>query len=56
MIEYVDVFRAEAKSLFQSFKNNDETAVARCAKVFGDKKDLTLMNIQHERLIEALGR
>ncbi|MCM1322624.1 MAG: hypothetical protein NC218_00370 [Acetobacter sp.] len=47
MIEYVDIFREEAKSLFQSFKNNDETAVARCAKVFGDKKDLTLMNIQH---------
>ncbi len=47
MIEYVDVFREEAKSLFQSFKNNDETAVARCAKVFGDRKDLTLMNIQH---------
>lgn len=47
MIEYVEVFREEAKSLFQSFKNNDETAVARCAKVFDDKKDLTLMNIQH---------
>lgn len=47
MIEYVDVFREEAKSLFQSFKNNEETAVARCTKVFGDKKNLTLMNIQH---------
>lgn len=47
MTEYVDVFREEAKFLFQSFKNDEETAVARCAKVFGDRKDLTLMNIQH---------
>ncbi len=47
MTEYVDVFREEAKSLFSAYKNNEETAVARCAKVFGDRKNLTLMNIQH---------
>ncbi|MBO5039165.1 MAG: hypothetical protein J6C85_06920 [Alphaproteobacteria bacterium] len=47
MIEYVDAFREEAKSLFSAYKNNEQGAVTRCAKVFGDKIGLTLMNIQH---------
>lgn len=47
MIEYVDAFREEAKSLFSAYKNKEKDAVARCAEVFGDKTDLTLMNIQH---------
>lgn len=47
MIKYVDVFREEAKSLFSAYKNNEQGAVTRCAKVFGDKADLTLMNVQH---------
>ncbi len=47
MTEYVDVFREEAKSLFSAYMNNEKTAVARCAKIFGDRKNLTLMNIQH---------
>lgn len=47
MTEYVNVFREEAKSLFSAYKNNERDAVERCAKVFGAKTDLTLMNIQH---------
>lgn len=47
MTEYVNVFREEAKSLFSAYKNHEQDAVERCAKVFGNKTDLTLMNIQH---------
>lgn len=53
MTEYVDVFREEAKSLLQSFKNNDLEAIARCEAVFGDRKDLSLMNMQHVIAKEA---
>jgi len=47
MQEYIEVFRVEAKSLLKNFRNNDKNAVARCRAVFGDKKDLSLMNMQH---------
>ena len=47
MQEYIEVFRCEAKSLLKSFQNNEENAVTRCQAVFGDKTDLSLMNIQH---------
>lgn len=47
MQEYLEVFRVEAKSLLKNFQNNDEKAIARCKAVFGDKKDLSLMNMQH---------
>ena len=47
MGEYIEVFSVEAKSLLKNFQNNDTTAVARCAKVFGSRKDLSLMNMQH---------
>ena len=47
MQEYIEVFRVEAKSLLKNFRNNDKNAVARCQAVFGDKADLSLMNMQH---------
>jgi len=47
MQEYIEVFRVEAKSLLKNFRENNENAVARCKAVFGDKKDLSLMNMQH---------
>lgn len=47
MQEYIEVFRVEAKSLLKNFQSNDEKAIARCQEVFGDKKDLSLMNMQH---------
>ena len=47
MQEYIEVFRVEAKSLLKNFRNNEKSAVARCNAVFGDKSDLSLMNMQH---------
>ena len=47
MSEYIEVFRVEAKSLLKNFQQNEKEAIARCAKVFGDRKDLSLMNMQH---------
>lgn len=47
MQEYLEVFRVEAKSLLKNFQNNEEKSIARCQAVFGDKKDLSLMNMQH---------
>jgi hypothetical protein len=47
MQEYIEVFRVEAKSLLKNFRNNDKNAVARCQAIFGDKIDLSLMNMQH---------
>jgi len=47
MQEYIEVFRVEAKSLLKSFRNNENEAIARCRTVFGDKTDLSLMNMQH---------
>ena len=47
MRKYLEFFRVEAKSLLKNFQKNEQSAVARCAEVFGDKKDLSLMNMQH---------
>ena len=47
MQEYIEVFRVEAKSLLKNFRENNVNAVARCKAVFGDKTDLSLMNMQH---------
>lgn len=47
MQEYIEVFRVEAKSLLKNFRNNDKNAVTRCQAIFGDKIDLSLMNMQH---------
>lgn len=47
MQEYIEIFRVEAKSLLKNFRNNDISAIARCNAVFGDKSDLSLMNMQH---------
>ncbi len=47
MSEYIEVFRKEAKSLLKDFKKNDKSAIIRCNLVFGQKSDLSLMNIQH---------
>ena len=47
MQEYIEVFRVEAKSLLKNFRNNDKNVVARCQAIFGDKSDLSLMNMQH---------
>ncbi len=47
MQEYIEVFRCEAKSLLKNFQNNEENTVTRCQVVFGDKTDLSLMNMQH---------
>lgn len=47
MQEYIEVFRVEAKSLLKNFRENNSDAVARCKAVFGDKADLSLMNMQH---------
>lgn len=47
MSEYLEFFRVEAKSLLKNFRDNDENAIARCAKVFGERTDLSLMNMQH---------
>ncbi len=47
MRKYLEFFRVEAKSLLKNFQKNEKEAVARCVKVFGDKKDLSLMNMQH---------
>lgn len=47
MQEYIDIFRVEAKSLLKNFRNNDKNAIARCCAIFGDKSDLSLMNMQH---------
>lgn len=47
MSEYVEVFRVEAKSLLKNFQKHEKEAVARCERVFGDRQDLSLMNMQH---------
>lgn len=47
MSEYVEVFRVEAKSLLKNFRKNEKEAIARCERVFGDRCDLSLMNMQH---------
>ncbi len=47
MQDYIDFFREEAKRLLKSLKNNDKDAKKRCFTVFGDREDLSLMNIQH---------
>lgn len=47
MSEYVEVFRVEAKSLLKNFWKNEKEAIARCERVFGDRRDLSLMNMQH---------
>ncbi|MBO5441502.1 MAG: hypothetical protein J6A09_02925 [Alphaproteobacteria bacterium] len=47
MSEYLEFFRVEAKSLLKNFRDNDKNAIARCAKVFGERTDLSLMNMQH---------
>ncbi len=47
MSEYLEVFRVEAKSLLKNFRHNEKEAVARCAKTFGGRTDLSLMNMQH---------
>ena len=47
MSEYIEVFRTEAKFLLKCFQKNDENAIARCKLVFGNRSDLSLMNIQH---------
>ena len=47
MQEYIEVFRVEAKSLLKNFRENNDKAIARCQAVFGEKTDLSLMNMQH---------
>ena len=47
MSEYVEVFRVEAKSLLKNYQKHEKEAVARCDRVFGDRQDLSLMNMQH---------
>ena len=47
MSEYVEVFRVEAKSLLKNFQKHEKEAVARCDRVFGDRQDVSLMNMQH---------
>lgn len=53
MTEYVDIFRMEAKSLLRNFQKQEKDAIARCKAVFGDRKDLSLMNMQHVIAKEA---
>lgn len=47
MQDYIEVFRVEAKFLLRSFRNKEKDAVTRCKAVYGDRTDLSLMNMQH---------
>lgn len=47
MIEYIDIFKSQAKSLLKEYRAQNSTAKLRCQKVFGKKEDLSLMNMQH---------
>ena len=47
MQDYLEVFREESKRLLKSLKNDDKDAKKRCFAVFGERDDLSLMNIQH---------
>lgn len=47
MIEYIDIFKSQAKSLLKEYRAQNSAAKLRCQKVFGKKEDLSLMNMQH---------
>lgn len=47
MIEYIDIFKSQAKSLLKEYRAQNGEAKLRCQKVFGKKEDLSLMNMQH---------
>ena len=47
MIEYIDIFKSQAKSLLKEYRAQNNEAKLRCQKVFGKKEDLSLMNMQH---------
>ena len=47
MIEYIDLFKSQAKSLLKEYRAQNSAAKLRCQKVFGKKEDLSLMNMQH---------
>ncbi len=47
MIEYIDIFKSQAKSLLKEYRAQTGEAKLRCQKVFGKKEDLSLMNMQH---------
>lgn len=47
MQNYIKIFQEESKYLLNSYKDKDLNAVERCQKVFGNRTDLSLMNMQH---------
>ena len=47
MIEYIDIFKSQAKSLLKEYRAQNNEAKLRCQTVFGKKEDLSLMNMQH---------
>ncbi len=47
MQNYIKIFQEESKYLLNSYKDKDLNAIERCQKVFGNRTDLSLMNMQH---------
>lgn len=47
MIEYIDIFKSQAKSLLKEYRAQNSEAKLRCQKVFSVREDLSLMNMQH---------